>query len=122
MAIDINSKKYNCAFEVALDIIGGKWKGLILWHLQSGTHRYSELRKKIPNITQKMLTQKLRELERQRVIDRKIYPEIPPKVEYSLTEFGLELEPILKDMYRWSKNYIKNSEKEIVLNELCKVE
>ena len=81
--------------ETAVDAIDGKWKVFILWHLQNGPMRNSELLKAIPGISQKMLTQKLRELERLKVVERTVYPEIPPRVEYSLTRLGQKLKPIL---------------------------
>ncbi|WP_331774585.1 winged helix-turn-helix transcriptional regulator [Sulfurospirillum sp. 1612] len=94
-------KEYPCEFGFTLDLISGKWKGLILWYLQDGTLRYGALRKKLGNITQKMLTQTLRELERDKLISRKVYPIVPPKVEYTLTERGLKLIPIFKQLIQW---------------------
>lgn len=96
----------NCEKELTLAVIGGKWKLIILWHLGlEGTKRFSELKKLIPHITQKMLTNQLRELEEDRLIFRKVYPVVPPRVEYSLTEHGESLIPVLKMMYNWGKNY-----------------
>ncbi|MCX7709512.1 MAG: helix-turn-helix transcriptional regulator [Clostridia bacterium] len=95
-----------CPVEVTLDLIGGKWKSLILWHLSQKTLRFSELRKLIPNATQKMLTQQLRDLEEQGLLIRKVYAEVPPKVEYSLTEFGKSLYPILDSMCKWGTEYM----------------
>lgn len=90
-----------CAIEAALDVIGNKWKGVILFHLLGGTKRFNELRKVIPSLTQRMLTLQLRELEQDHVILRTVYPVVPPKVEYSLTAFGLELQPILIALRDW---------------------
>jgi DNA-binding HxlR family transcriptional regulator len=104
--IRVNNQVYNCAFQVAIDVLDGKWKGLILWYLQFGTKRNSELRRLIPSITQKMLTQKLRELEDEGIVYRTVYPVVPPKVEYSLTEQGEKLIPILKSLYQWGEDYI----------------
>ncbi|MCM3747690.1 helix-turn-helix transcriptional regulator [Paenibacillus pasadenensis] len=102
----INLKEINCEKELTLAVIGGKWKLIILWHLGiEGTKRFSELKKLIPHITQKMLTNQLRELEEDRLVTRKIYPEVPPKVEYSLTEYGESLMPVLRLMYDWGKKY-----------------
>jgi DNA-binding HxlR family transcriptional regulator len=102
----INLKEINCEKELTLAVIGGKWKLIILWHLGlEGTKRFSELKKRIPHITQKMLTNQLRELEEDKLVGRKVYPEVPPRVEYSLTEYGESLMPVLRMMYDWGKNY-----------------
>ncbi|MBU8879724.1 winged helix-turn-helix transcriptional regulator [Bacillus sp. FJAT-29790] len=99
-------KTYNCEKELTLAIIGGKWKMLIMWHLgKEGTKRFSELRTLIPDITQRMLVNQLRELEADSIVHREVYPVVPPKVEYSLTEQGESLMPILESMYEWGKNY-----------------
>lgn len=99
--ITCDGKEYNCAFEYTLNLISGKWKGLILWHLQDGTLRYGELRKKLGNITQKMLTQTLRTLEDDKLISRKVYPVVPPKVEYTITQRGMKLIPIFEQLINW---------------------
>jgi DNA-binding HxlR family transcriptional regulator len=96
-----NNCHYNCAVEAALDVIGNKWKGVILFHLLDNTKRFNELRRIMPSITQRMLTLQLRELEADGVVNRKIYAEVPPKVEYSLTEFGQSLKPILMSLREW---------------------
>lgn len=107
----ILNKEYTCSMELTLDIIGGKWKTLILWHLGlDGTKRFSEVKKSLPGITQKMLTQQLRELEAYGMINRKVYPQVPPKVEYSLTEEGKSLMPVLKTMCTWGRNYYDSYE------------
>jgi len=95
-----------CQVEDALGILVGKWKPLILLHLlKEGTQRFSELKRSIPGITQKMLTKQLRELESEDIIDRVVYPQVPPKVEYSITEYGRSLEPILEAMHEWGMNH-----------------
>ncbi len=94
-----------CAVELTLDIIGGKWKGLILYHLLDGTKRFNELRRLMPSITQRMLTLQLRELEEDGIIHREVFNEVPPRVEYSLTEQGRAIGPILEQMELWGKNY-----------------
>jgi DNA-binding HxlR family transcriptional regulator len=91
-----------CPLDELLAIIGGKWKVIILWHLQEGMMRFSELRKKMPGITQKMLTQQLRDLEHQQMVIRKVYAEVPPRVEYQLTEKGKQIKPLLHQMQLWS--------------------
>lgn len=97
----------NCPVEVTLDLIGGKYKSLILWHLSDGKLRFSELRKLITGATPKMLTQQLRELEAQALIHREVFPVIPPKVEYSLTELGKSLMPVLISMRDWGAGYLR---------------
>lgn len=92
--------------EAAVDIIDGKWKIYILWHLQEGSKRNSELLKQIPGVSQKMLTQKLRELEKEKIIVRTVYPEIPPRVEYTLTRFGQKLKPIMMMLEQWGEDYL----------------
>jgi len=102
----------NCPVEATLDLIGGKYKALILWHLSDGTLRFSELRSRITKATPKMLTQQLRELETQELIHREVYPVIPPKVEYSLTETGKSLLPILVSMRDWGAAYLRGKNEE----------
>ncbi|KEZ48909.1 winged helix-turn-helix transcriptional regulator [Metabacillus indicus] len=102
-------KLFNCEKELTLSVIGGKWKMLILWHLgKEGTKRFGELKSLIPGITQRMLVNQLRELEEDLIVKREVYPVVPPKVEYSLTEQGETLMPILDSMYEWGKNYMGN--------------
>ena len=96
-----------CPVEATLDLIGGKYKALILWHLSDGKLRFSQLRKLVGTATAKMLTQQLRELETQQLIHREVYPIVPPKVEYSLTELGRSLLPILVSMRDWGAEYMK---------------
>jgi len=91
--------------KTTLEVIGGKWKPLILWLLSDKIMRFGQLNRSIGTITQKMLTQTLREMEADGLIKRKVYPEVPPKVEYSLAEYGKTLEPILKAMHGWGKNH-----------------
>ncbi len=105
----INLKEINCEKELTLAVIGGKWKLIILWHLGlEGTKRFSELKRLIPHVTQKILINQLRELEEDQLIQRKIYAEVPPRVEYSLSEYGQSLMPLLRAMYDWGKNYGEN--------------
>lgn len=104
----LEKQLFNCEKELTLSIIGGKWKMLIMWHLgKEGTKRFNELKRLIPGITQRMLVSSLRELEDDQIVHREVYPVVPPRVEYSLTEEGLSLMPILDAMYEWGKNYTK---------------
>ena len=101
-----------CPVEATLELIGGKYKALILWHLSEGTLRFSELKKLISNATPKMLTQQLRELEANLLIHREVFPVIPPKVEYSLTDLGKSLMPVLVSMRDWGADYLRSNHKE----------
>ncbi len=104
-------KRYDCDFgcpvEACMEVIGGKWKGVILFHLLGGTKRFNELRRLLPDVTQRMLTRQLRELEADQIIQRTVYPEVPPRVEYSMTEFGQTLEPLLRDLQKWGNTYLE---------------
>ena len=102
----------NCPVEATLELIGGKYKALILWHLSEKKLRFSELRKVITSATPKMLTQQLRELEANALIHREVFPVIPPKVEYSLTETGRSLMPILVAMRDWGAGYLRKKDLE----------
>ncbi|MCP3773307.1 helix-turn-helix transcriptional regulator [Paenibacillus sp. MZ04-78.2] len=99
-------KKYRIGVEVTLEVIGGKWKSIILYHLTTGKKRTNELRRLIPDITQKMLTQQLRELEKDGIIHRIVYHEIPPKVEYELSEYGWSLKTVLKSFCLWGEKHL----------------
>ena len=103
----VNTEDHNCPVEVTLEVIGGKWKCLILHYLLDGTKRFNELKKAIPAVTQRMLTSQLRELERSGIVHRKVFAQVPPKVEYSLTDLGRSLEPVLWAMHDWGKRYIR---------------
>jgi DNA-binding HxlR family transcriptional regulator len=94
-----------CPVEATLDVIGGKWKGVILYYLLEDKKRFNELRRLIPGITQRMLSLQLSELENDGIINRNVYPEVPPRVEYSMTEFGITLEPIITQMKEWGDQY-----------------
>ncbi|RKQ35524.1 winged helix-turn-helix transcriptional regulator [Oceanobacillus halophilus] len=102
----MNIEPEACRVEDALGILVGKWKPIILLHLlKEGTQRFSELKRSLPGITQKMLTKQLRELEEEDIIERVVYPQVPPKVEYSITEYGRSLEPILHAMHEWGTKH-----------------
>ncbi|AFM40136.1 putative transcriptional regulator [Desulfosporosinus acidiphilus SJ4] len=108
--IKFKNNEYQCSMELTLALIGGKWKALILWHLGDKTLRYNEMRKVLPSITPKMLTQQLRELEDSGLVKRLIYTQIPPKVEYSLTDAGKSLLPILDTLCKWGLSYASEFE------------
>jgi len=97
-----NDKEYLCPVEVAINVISGKWKSLILWHLHEGDKRYKELERIVPGVSQKMLTQQLKEIERDGLLIRTVYPEVPPRVEYALTPLGHSAFSILKIMHDWA--------------------
>lgn len=97
---------YNCPVEATISLIGGKYKAVILWHLIDRTLRFNELQKLVPQSTAKMLTQQLRELEADGLLNRVVYPIIPPKVEYSLSDFGKSIIPVLDVMCNWGINYL----------------
>ena len=99
--------KYSWPIEATLDVIGGKWKPLIMYMLKDGTLRFSQIMERVqPRITQRMLTKELRELEKDGLVIRKVYPQVPPKVEYTLTEKGWSLMPILDDLCDWGSEHL----------------
>ena len=102
----------SCPVGITLDMIGGKYKALILWHLSVNTLRFSQLKKMISGATPKMLTQQLRELESNALIHREVFPVIPPRVEYSLTELGKSLMPVLISMRDWGASYLRTNDME----------
>lgn len=112
-------KKYRVGVEVALEVMGGKWKPLIIYHLMTGRKRTSELRRLIPDITQKMLTTQLRGLEKDEIVQRKVYSEVPPKVEYELTDYGWGLKPALDHLCYWGEEHLEkvHGDKSKVLEE-----
>ncbi|MDO4640223.1 MAG: helix-turn-helix domain-containing protein [Neisseria sp.] len=105
--MEISSNEYSacCPVSTTLGIIGGKWKVLILYHLNGHTCRFNELQRLMPAVTQRMLTLQLRELESDGIVHREVYPQVPPKVEYSLTEFGRTLIPVIEAMHSWGVQY-----------------
>jgi DNA-binding HxlR family transcriptional regulator len=103
----------SCPVDATLRMIGGKYKALILWHLIGGALRYGELQRLIPQAAPKMLTQQLRELESDNLLSRTVYPVVPPKVEYALTDFGRSLKSILQSMYDWGADYMRKNGHEI---------
>jgi DNA-binding HxlR family transcriptional regulator len=104
----VDREKGDLMMEKVLDIIGGKWKMLVLFHLgMNGTVRFGELKRKIPGVTQRMLTLTLREMEKDGIVNRKVYPEVPPKVEYRLTEEGADLKEVYVTMGKWGFKHAK---------------
>lgn len=105
----VKGKAYPCCTSVTMGIIGGKWKTVILYHLMDGTLRYNELRKQMPDVTERTLSLQLKQLEEDGVVERKVYTSKPPlKVEYSLTEFGKTLIPLLKSIAEWGDYVVEN--------------
>lgn len=113
-------QSFQCPVEATLSLIGGKYKAIILWHLIDKTLRFGELKKLVTVATPKMLTQQLRELEEDGLINRQVYPVVPPKVEYSLTEFGESIMPVLDAMCKWGEKYL--IEKQLESNSCVKKE
>jgi len=111
MTLTQDDEPFGCTVEATLSVIGGRWKPVILFRLMAGTQRFGELKKTISGITQRMLTNQLRELERDGVIKRQVYAEVPPKVEYSLTILGLSLKPILQAMKDWGAGYLQKKDR-----------
>lgn len=103
----VNGKEYQCSIMIVQDIFNDKWKMGIIWHLMNGGKRYKELNEQVSDITQKTLTVKLRELEEHHIIERQVFPEVPPKVVYSLSSIGEKLRPIMQDMYNWGVQYVE---------------
>lgn len=109
IAYKLQGKIYHCAMDITMDYIGGKWKSVVLWYLKNGTQRFAELKKQIPDITEKMLSIQLRALEADGLVKRKVYGTKPPiKVEYSLTEFGTTLIPALNAIAKWGRELGEN--------------
>ena len=105
MTTEENSHRH-CPTEATLAVIGGRWKVPILWNLLPGVCRFGELSRKLGGVTQKMLTQQLRELEADGLVHRKVYPEVPPRVEYSLTDLGKSLRPVIGALSDWGQTYL----------------
>lgn len=111
--VEFRGQSYQCHMEVTLDLIGGKWKAVFLWHMgNQGAMRFGELRRLHPRLTPKMLTQQLRELESDNLVTRTVFNQVPPKVEYSLTDRGRALMPVLDAMIAWGKSYIAEEDQD----------
>ena len=105
----MKSRDSRCPTETTIDVIGGRWKVIVLWELARGVRRFGELHRALAGVTAKMLTQQLRELEKDGVVSRKVYAEVPPKVEYALTPLGETLRPILDGMDAWGRRYLRSA-------------
>jgi len=101
--IRMNGHVYHCALDVTMDQVGGKWKTIVLWYLRKDKKRFSELRRSIPGITEKMLSMQLRQLEKDGFVSRTVFPEVPPRVEYALTPHGKTLLPLLEEIAKWGR-------------------
>jgi DNA-binding HxlR family transcriptional regulator len=99
----MGDRTYHCALDVTMHVIGGKWKTIVLWYLRKGSKRFSELRKLIPDITEKMLSMQLKQLEKDGLVSRKVFAEVPPRVEYTLTAHGRTLLPLLEEIAKWGR-------------------
>ena len=104
-----NTTQYHCPVEAALAVVGGKWKALIIWQLKSETLRFTQLMDHLPMVSPRMLTKQLRELEKDGVVIRRIYPEVPPRVEYSLSDLGKSVVPVLETLCKWGSEYLLNN-------------
>jgi DNA-binding HxlR family transcriptional regulator len=102
--------KYTCGLDAAIAVMGGKWKGLILFALQDGPVRFGELRRAVPGISERMLILQLREMEASGLVHREVYHQVPPKVEYSLTEFGRSLDAALAPLGEWGEEHMERIE------------
>ena len=105
--VKMNGETYFCAMDLTMSLIGGKWKTVVLWYLKGGKKRFSELRRLVPGISEKMLSLQLREMEKDGFVTRTIYPEVPPRVEYELTEEGKTLVPALEAIAKWGREKAK---------------
>ena len=110
--ITFRDKEYRCPVELTINLVGGKWKSVLIWELSEKTLRFNELTRLFPNATRKMLTQQLKELEHDGLVLRKKYSQMPPKVEYSLTDFGRTFMPILLSMNQWGKEYLAENDQD----------
>jgi DNA-binding HxlR family transcriptional regulator len=118
----INDKEYDCSVAVTVDIFNDKWKLSIIWHLLDDAKRFKDLNEEIPEITQKTLTVKLKELEQKNIINREVFAVVPPKVVYSLTPAGERLRPVFKEMFNWGISYVKEHGEITSDHKCCEVE
>ena len=111
----LNGKDYHCALDITMSFIGGKWKAVVLWYLRKEKKRFSELKERIPEITDKMLSTQLKSLEADGFISRTLYAEVPPRVEYEMTEAGRSLIPVLEAIANWGKEKARSEGKMVKL-------
>ncbi|MVM31079.1 transcriptional regulator [Spirosoma sp. HMF4905] len=117
VAVELNGKRYHCAMDITMDYIGGKWKTVVLWYLRNDKKRFGELRKLIPQMTERMLSIQLKQLEEDGLIRREVFTDKPPlKVEYSLTDFGLSLLPVLDAVAKWGRELGQSNGKLVEIN------
>ncbi len=111
LEITLNGKTYHCALDVTMDYIGGKWKTVVLWYLRKVHKRFSELKRHIPDITEKMLSLQLRQLEKEGIVGRIVFAEVPPRVEYFLTEEGKSIIPVIEAIAKWEREKERRKKK-----------
>lgn len=116
LVYQLRGKQYHCALDVTMDFIGGKWKAVVLWYLRDRTLRFGELKKLIPDITEKMLSLQLKSLEADGLIRREVFAEVPLRVEYSLTDFGKSLQPVVEAIARWGRHLGDTEGKVVEIN------
>jgi DNA-binding HxlR family transcriptional regulator len=121
-SIILRGDTFHCALDVTMHFIGGKWKTVVLWYLKNGKKRFSELKKHIPDITEKMLSLQLKTLEEDGIVKRTLYPEVPPRVEYELTDFGKTLLPMLEEIALWGRNLSEKEGKIVSRSEVIKIQ
>ena len=109
----LHDKTFHCALDITMNFIGGKWKTVVLWYLRNKTLRFGELKKQVPDITEKMLSIQLKALEEDGLVKREVFPEVPLKVEYSLTDFGKTLIPVIESIAKWGRS-LGEAEGEII--------
>jgi DNA-binding HxlR family transcriptional regulator len=103
IAVRMKGRDYHCALDITMDFLGGKWKAVVLWYLRDKTRRFGELRRLMPEITEKMLSLQLKQLEKDGLVSRRAFAEVPPRVEYSLTKEGRSLRPALEALASWGR-------------------
>jgi DNA-binding HxlR family transcriptional regulator len=108
MRIEMDGKTYHCALDITMHFISGKWKTVILWYLRKDPRRFSELKRQIPQITEKMLSLQLKELEADGIVSRSVFAEVPPRVEYALTDFGKTMIPMIEAIASWGRTLAKS--------------